>query len=306
MFIVEICFENIDFFKEYDMIMIISRGDNMSGNNSKKNAYEEKKRLEQKKFMLQLEKEITKLERKIRYSRLKNLKIGTIKNLKISARVLQWLAPYALTASIVANGCKLLTGGLPFYRDDTHQYLHIMKEFDNLGNIKTEQQYDEFSNNTNILNYYSRWMKNEDGTYTRNIQTYRLENITEEDITKLFNNEIAISDILEEPLSDVMETKNSLSEEEIKEKDFLQAIIYDINKEEYIVVKESIGANVFISILYIIVVCVCGGILSRLKIPHFDLGICVKEIKEKHPSIDTKELAKKLEIKKSNYNRLTR
>ena len=81
----------------------------MNEKNKKRQA--EKKRIEQKKMLLQMKKEIEILESEIKHSNLVNAKIGTIRNLKISARALQKIAPYALTAGIIAGGFTLLEIG---------------------------------------------------------------------------------------------------------------------------------------------------------------------------------------------------
>ncbi len=126
-----------------------------------------KKRLDQKKMLLQMKKEIESLESEIKHSSFVNARIGAIRNLKISARALQKVAPYALTAGIIVGGFTLL-GDIPFYPNDEWKvYSNVMTEFDNYGNIRTEQQYDSFedeNDNTldssnSMLYYYSNWEK---------------------------------------------------------------------------------------------------------------------------------------------------
>ena len=136
----------------------------MNKKNKKRQA--EKKRLEQKKLLLQMKKEMETLEWEIEHSRLVNIKVGTIRNLKISARALQLVAPYVLTAGIIAGGFTLL-GNIPFYGGDEWKvYSTVMTEFDNNGNIRYEQQYDSYkSSSDNKLYYYTKWQQNDDGCF---------------------------------------------------------------------------------------------------------------------------------------------
>lgn len=86
-------------------------------------------------------------------------------------------------------------------------------------------------------------------------------------------------------------------------------MIYSKFDDDFIIVKESSSDNIGLTLICLVVT------LLALKIPYmyrivgnsrFDYGYCVEEIKRKHPTIDVEELTKKLEIKRSNYDRLTR
>lgn len=288
----------------------------MNRNDSKTIRDTEKKRLEQKKFMLQLKKDIVDLEKKIKHSRIENLKIDTIKNLKISARVLQLIAPYVVTAGLVAGGFTLL-GDIPFYADEWKIYSNVMTEFDNAGNITTRQQYNDFKDDNgntldssnNLLYYYSQWQLDENGLYSRIVQTYSIEKQTYENLIELFNKEdLKLEDVLGKPNTNIRETRNNLTDEEIQEESFIKAVIYNEETGDYIVHKETVGENVSLSILYILATSLLELVpLSfRHNISSFDFKTCVRRIKKRYPHIDADELAKKLELKKANYDRLTR
>ena len=216
---------------------------NKNNNSAKQKRLAEKHRLEKKKMLLQMKKELETLEYELKHSKLVNLKISTVKNLKISLRFMQRIAPYVLTAVIMAGGCKLVGGGIPFYSGDTFKInSNTMKEFDSLGNIRYEQQYDDYDNSSNILYYYSQWQQGNDGFYSRNVETYKLDELTEEEILKLFAKEdLNLSDVFGDPTSKKRETKNNVTEEEIQQKDYLQAIIYNEDENDYIIHKETIA-----------------------------------------------------------------
>lgn len=286
----------------------------MNEKNRKRQA--EKKRLDQKKMLLKMKKEIELLESEIKYSSFVNVRIGAIRNLKISARVLQKVAPYVLTAGIIAGGFTLL-GDIPFYPNDEWKvYSNVMTEFDNVGNIKTEQQYDSFEVNGNTLDnsdsmlyYYSKWEKSDDEFYSRTVQTYSIKKKSIEDIMELFKKEdLKLEDVLGKPNSNIKETKNNLTEDEIQEKSIIKAVIYNEDKNDYIVHKETVEENICSSALYVIIAGLCEFLPSywRRKHSNFDFADCVKEIKRKHQSLDIDTLTKKLELKKDNYNRLMR
>lgn len=283
---------------------------NKNNNSAKQKRLAEKQRLEKKKMLLQMKKELETLENELKYSKLVNLKISTVKNLKISLRFMQRIAPYVLTAGIMAGGCKLIGGGIPFYSGDTFKInSNTMKEFDSLGNIRYEQQYDDYENSSNILYYYSQWKQGNDGFYSRNVESYKLDELTEEEILKLFAKEdLNLSDVFGEPTSKKKETKNNVTEEELQQKDYLQAIIYNEDENDYVIHKETMGENIAVTVIYLLLTALVELIplFIRSEISSFDFDDCVREIKRKHPSVDTEELEKKLEIKRSNYDRLTR
>lgn len=267
-----------------------------------------RKRLEQKKFLQQMKKDIENLENKIKFSKFSNLQIRTIRNLKISLRAMQLVAPYVLTAGLIAGGFKLL-GSCPFYRDIQQQNLNIMKEFDSLGNIRYEEQYNEFSGDSDMLYFYGKWEKSNDGFYTRTVEKYKLKGLTEEEIRGLFEKEkMTLQDILGAPFSSIQESNNNVSEENIEKENYFQAIIYHEDKEDYIFVRESSSDNILITILYI---CVTGlgellPFYIRTECSSFDFENCVSRIKERYQPIDIPVLTKKLEIKRENYDRLMR
>ena len=78
--------------------------------------------------------------------------------------------------------------------------------------------------------------------------------------------------------------------------------------DDFIMVKESSSDNMSLTFLWILVTVLAEIIISvwRMECSCFDYKYCIRKIKEKHPKIDVEELTKKLEIKKNNYDRLTR
>jgi len=281
---------------------------NKKNNSAKQKHLAEKERLKKKKMLLEMQKDINKLENEIKYSKIGNAKIYALRGLKIVLRTLQLIAPFAVTAGITIGGFAAF-GGTPFYRDKHKQKLEMMKELDSLGNIRYEQQYEEYENSKSVISYFSKWNFVEDNLYSRDIETYAIGDLTEEQILKLINDDVeSLHEVLGEPISKKTETKNNLSEEDLQSEPFLQAMIYSKFDDDFIMVKESSGDNIGITLVWALVTALAEiiPVLWREESSDFDYRYCIKKIKEKHPTIDVEELTKKLEIKKSNYDRLTR
>lgn len=281
---------------------------NKKNRSSKEKKLAEKKRLENKKMLLQMQKEINKLEHDIKYSKIGNAKIYALRGLKVVLRTGQLIAPFAVTAGITIGGFAAL-GGTPFYRDEHKQKLEMMKEIDNLGNIRYEQQYEEYGNSNSVISYYSKWNFVEDNLYSRDIETYALGDISEEKILKLINEDVeSLRDVLGEPISKKKETKNNLTEEEIQSNPLLQAMIYSKFDNDFIMVKESSSDNIALTLLWVLVTVLAEliPVFWRCDGSDFDYGYCIREIKRKHPTVDIEALTKKLEIKRDNYDRLMR
>lgn len=271
----------------------------------------EKQRLKKEKMLLQLRKEIKTLEFDITHQRLTNAKIEAIKNLKIGARTLQLIAPYVLTASITAGGSALL-GDIPFYGGDEFEvYANVMTEFDEDGNVRYERQYD--LNGSQSINdkvsYYAKWEQDEDGLYSRTIKMYSVEKKTYEEIIELIDKEnLRLEDIFGEPYFITVETKDNITEEELQKEAYFRIILYDKDKNDYIIREETASENIILSAVYIAAT-MFGMVLAALireRISSFDYKYCVNRIKKSYPLVDVLELSKKLEIKRDNYNRLTR
>ncbi len=297
-------------FSDFMLLYFSVRGIIMGSNNDRQEFLNAGQIRKKEKKLHEMRREIKRLEKNLKYLNLVNLKIGAVKNLKISLKFMQLVVPYVLTAGIVTGGFKLVGFGFPFYGEDSFkENSNTMKEFDSLGNVRYEQQYDHFENSNNILCYCSQWQRGDDGFYSRNVETYKLDELTEEEIQNLFYKEnLNLSDVLGEPISIKKETKNNVTEEELQQKDYLQAIIYIEDENDYIFRKETVAENIASTFIYVLMTLSAEIIVVsiREKKSSFKFGACVNEIKRQHQDVSTEELVKRLEIKRNNYNRLTR
>lgn len=264
---------------------------------------------ERKKLLKKLKKEIKKLEYQVKHNKLANINISLKRIIRIIFELSKAAFPYVLTATVIAGLFKIVGLGFPYYSEDkVKRYSHIMKDMDSLGNVRIEQQYDKFEEDTNFLYYYTKWIKEDNEFYSRNVEVYKLKDITEEDILKLFEKEdLKLSDIFGKTITNKKETSNNIKINEEENKDYLQAIIYEKNKNDYIIKKESIDDNVAISLIYSLITLILGLIISlKMSDSNYDLSGRLYKVERNYPFIDKDEIIKKLELKKNNYERLTR
>ena len=283
-------------------------------NEKNKKRQNEKKRIEQKQMLLKMKKEIETMENEINDYKFEYIKKSTIKNLKITARAFQLVAPYILTAGIVAEIFNI-SGNKPFSSNNERVYLNTMTEFYSMGNINIKKQYGDFKdsienildNRDSVLYFYSKWEKDSNNSYYRIIEIYSIKIKTYEDVKKILS-----QDDLEKYLYDSnyyeTEIKNDLNIQELNSKNFIKAIVYDKDKNDYIEYKKNIFKNISCSIIYIFFASFCEFIPFYLRSNYskFDFMKSVNKINEKYKTKDINVLIKKLEIKKNNYDRMMR
>lgn len=260
-------------------------------------------------LLSQMEKEIKELKCKIENSTKANFKTRVLRGLNYTYYVGRLVAPYVVSAGIVFSIFAALKI-TPFIRDNRQMELEIKKEIDSNNRIKIEEKYEEFDDTTATLTYVSNWKKEDDNYYKRVIKTYRINIEDEELITKLVNdkNVTTIEDVLGKPISTKYESKNNLTEEEINEEPYLNAIIYSKDSEKYLTVKESAYNNLLLTIAYIFAALSVECIIKyfRGEYSHFDFYSKIYDVKHIHPLLDREELEKELKIKTDNYKRITR
>ena len=211
--------------------------------------------------------------------------------------MLQGVAPYVLSASVIVGGIKLIGGVFPFYTDTFKQTADIKNEFDSNGSfIKSEKVYGSYdsADRFNRILYYSKWNKTENGKYERKIISYRIKNNNLTDILYLMNKQdLNLDDVFGEPYMEQIETRYNI--DDLDKDESLKVIIYNREKNDYIYLKESVGQNLGISVLNIIcfLLSMEGIRIWRYKVSGFDYNSEVTKIKMSYDYIDVKELKKK-------------
>ncbi len=229
----------------------------------------------------------------------KNRKLKALKNLKISLRVAQLVAPYIISLGLPIGIFKLFGRGIPFNLESIEHHPVIMKEFDTLGNEKIVKQYDSFDISNNLIRHYTELNKEDTGVYTREIETYELNEENLDKIEQIMNTDYdKLNEVLGEPNLVVNEIKNNPTNEELKTKDYLQAVIYSYDYDDVLIEKETKNQDLALTIgegLEFLIASICITVFRH------SLGYSFKNhianIKEKYEPIDEKSLEKELNKK---------
>lgn len=268
----------------------------------------EKDKLDLKRCQMlnQLTEEMASLENKIQDSRKKNKTQKRKRVTRIALRTGQLIAPYAIIVSLLTGICSFC-GHNPFKLNSNREKARFEKETDSLGNIKITKQYRDFSSVYPKVFFYSKWQK-QDGRYIREVRVFEAKDLTEEkieEIIKQYNN--GDYSFAEEMLKESLvkqEIRNNLTEEEINKDAYLASLIYLEDKDDYILVKESIGDHISFDVIFILAAILISCLVFSIR--KFKFRKSISEIKEKYPEIDVQTLQRELKIKKDNYSRLMR
>lgn len=255
--------------------------------------------------------EIKNLKQEIKDKKISNLKTSGIRNFKMTAKALEIIGPYVLTAGIVA-GAFTLGKATPFYRDNIEAHSVTLTEYDEVGNSKTSQRYEsnrdisKTKDKSNEIVCYSKWYQNSNGSYSRDKEIYSFDNEAINDILELFGkNEQEIRQVLDEKCSFIMkreETSKELKEEELKKDFTFTAKVCIEDKNDFIVREEEVGTNVASTIIYFLITLSIESGVFYLKYglegeSFYDV-VCVKN---QYKKIDLTELKAKLKQKKLEY-----
>ena len=137
--------------------------------------------LQKNEMLFNMQNEIESLEKECKNINFTNLKRSLLMNFKMVLTLLRAAAPYLLTAGLVFGGFKMV-GATPFYRDLVKEDLDVKKTYDSFGNKCIEQQYEDYKDSNNYLYYYPSWKEDKDGLYSRKVEVYRLNYVSEEKI----------------------------------------------------------------------------------------------------------------------------
>ena len=97
--------------------------------------------VEESEIYKKLSKDIKELEEELKDEKLKRIKVKTIRNLKITARIIQLLAPY-VTTSLVLAGTFKYTNNTPILKDNETMYLTAYEEMDSKSKVDLDVNYE--------------------------------------------------------------------------------------------------------------------------------------------------------------------
>lgn len=262
-------------------------------------------------YLKKLKEEIDDINYKINNSKKVKQKIDLKRRLAKLLIILKLIYPTVVAGALTAGALTLL-GNTPFYRDSKKESLRMKKEIDSLHNVSYECQYEKYDNAKNTISIVGTWKKLDNGLYERIIETYTIEDLDENKITELLNNQErinSIDELFDEKPIIKKEGKNKLNEDDLYNSPYLQAIIYSEDKNDIIVVKESIKVNILLTVgwVFTTILPAIGLTTLRDKIRKFNFVNEVELADKKYRyNENVEELRKNLELKESNYKTLVR
>lgn len=261
------------------------------------------KQNEKKAFLLGLKEEINTLEKKVKGTKLANLKIKGVRALKISKRIFKMVYPHIIATVMLLSGSKLIDS-LPFVRDEQKFYQYRLVDRDvNNKMIKYKEEYSRNDYQTEIITFYSPYEKSDD-KYVRTVTEYALDDYTYEDIIALIDDNESIFNSLGEPRNNYIEysTINNETVESLNGYGFIITNT-ELDKNTYIIKKESIDDNTVFTFAFILLEVLSNLLIfTQRKSDKYSLNF--KDIKERYRNEDISVLKKKLAIKVANYERL--
>ena len=132
--------------------------------------------MEESEIYKKLNKDIKELEEELKDAKSKRRKVKTTRNLKITARLIQLLAPYVTTSLVLAGGFKY-ANNTPIVKDRERVYLTAYEEMDSNMNFALDTKYEKSKAQSDKLVIITKWHKEKD-CYERKISVYDLNNIS--------------------------------------------------------------------------------------------------------------------------------
>ena len=247
--------------------------------------------------------DISKIEGKIKKAKKRNFLNTCIKNIRIFGRMIQRILPYVLICGSIF-GAQVGIYDVPFYPQDQVNVAGYEVTLDNRGNENQKVKYDVLSNQnyTSSITTISKWEKKVDGKYYRTIKEYRYD-IKKHDLNWYRDNINDVASTLKDPSSTKHEVKESITEEEAKEEDFIQVVYSYTDQDDIIIKAQGPLQNITFSILYLMA-CAIGSfavVFVRKEEETFDYRDVVNDIKGSFPYYPIDEIEEALKTEKIKF-----
>lgn len=259
----------------------------------------ELKELKQKKF---------ELEREIDEQKRKNTKNKYIKNVKIFGSICNFITPFVIATSIYTGFIKVIGGGFPFVKDDFSKYKKYSLEYQTDGTINMEENYVYswwFSKSlpSNKLKIYFPWTQDEDGNYSRVIETYSVGKL---DTNDLYHAVLAqnINYITENYPNPKKETETTNQNQEQDNLHIIEASLYRMDKSDILEVEETNSDNNIITAINLVAGLGTGAYIAHKR--EFKLKNATKEIKENYKQVPIEPLQEELNQTRNKILSLTK
>ena len=214
-------------------------------------------------------KAIKNYENVLDYDNYVAVEFSSAKNKHRKDKVLYHLrAIYPLFLSIaLASGLVTL-----FTRTVLKRNLSTVEKVDTLGNSTSYSKYtNEYDNSANKLLNFSKWKLNENNEYVRTVKSYNINNYNSEVIKNILANEDTIytlEDMFGKPTSTYEEVADSLSEEELNKPEYIEAVTYSKDKDDYIITKMDASDKILYAIMFSVI---AAGLTSIYNLSRFDI-----------------------------------
>lgn len=261
-----------------------------------------------KKMLLDMKSEFEKLEYQRKHVGVVKFKIHLLRLWKILLFISKRISPY-IASYVISFIILLYFNRTPFIQDKLKKKLEIQKEFDSLGKVRYEMQYDQFNDSNNEIKVFSEWNKLDDEFYEREIKVYSADKMILGDLEKLiYNNVLNLDEVLGSPTIVKKERRNNLSQEEINSPSFVQAVVYSLSKNDTIQVLESTNENLGYSLLWLFTNVFINVVLfEAIHNPEKEgLLSYIQKVNEEYSIMDSDEFDKLINIKRDNYNRMVK
>ena len=257
----------------------------------------------------EIEKDINDIEKGIKKTNKSNVIKTSIKNIKITGRALQGIAPYVVVASIVF-GLQTVMLDVPFIRQDQFKIAKHEQIIDNSGIFDDKVTYVVPSDKpTNSAHFSTGWEKKADGKYYRTIKVYNIGEKSIEELLDIVNDpNITFDEAFGASTSTKYEVK---TEEEITEKEKEEGkgfkIVYRFTDDEDVILEaQDLGPNIGFSITYVIFTALCYLLVAlwRDEQSNFDFHSHVDRIQRAYRTVDLSEVKRLLDEKKLKFERV--
>lgn len=237
----------------------------------------------------------------------KNRVMTSIKNIRIFGTCIRFFFPFLIAIGLAFGVHNMCTGDIPFYPQDVFKFAHHNENIDKTGIVSDDVVYsNDKSNRGNSAEIITKWEQKPDGRWYRAIKTYNsTDNYTLEQLLEYAKDENLNIEKVFGKVDDVkFEVKNSLSQEDIEQGDYLKIIYRHNNEEDVMLLPQDLWPNIGYSVLFLFFLFVteAGAVMWRGD-SNYDPEKSWKKFEEKYKKIDIEELKKLFAAKKIKFER---
>ena len=237
----------------------------------------------------------------------KNKVISSIRNIRMFGALFRYVFPFILAIGAAFGTHNWITKDIPLYPQDVFKFAHHNESIDKTGIVSDDVVYSsDQSNKGNSAEIITKWEQKPDGKWYRVIKTYTsTENYSLEQLLEFAKNENLDVEALFGKVDDVkFEVKNSLSQEEKEQKDYLKIIYRHNNEEDVMLLPQDFWPNLGYTVLFLLWLAAYGliGLMWRGE-SKYDPEKSWKLFEEKYKNIDISEIKKLFEEKKIKFER---